>query len=229
MIPRSLLRGRSLNIFRMQQNPLPGICSLSSFPYWSWIFFVPYALHLPPKRTGKRGRPKKYGERLSPEDFVLESPKTGDWKTDVRPVLIRLWGERMVYAIVTLPKSENGSRRLFFCAKNPESIILDYSRSEDDTIRRYEKENKQFLTLACYSLRWNIEISYYEIKTFWSLEEYRVRSREGIEHLVNLECIAYSAMTLLPYSGKSFSCYRSASAQETRIWHWAANTGKYNI
>ena len=171
----------------------------------------------PPGRTGKRGRPRKYGERLSPEDFELESPKTGDWKVGVRPVLTRLWGERVVYAIVTLPKSGNGSRRLFFSTKDPESIILDYSKCEDDTIRGYGEDNKKFLPLACYSLRWNIEVSYYESKTFWSLEEYRVRSREGIERLVNLECIAYSAMTLLPYSDGSFSCYQSASAQETRF------------
>jgi len=173
--------------------------------------------NLPPERTGKRGRPKKYGERLSPEDFRLESPKTGDWKIGVRPVLTRLWGERVVYAIVTLPKSGNGSRRLFFCTKDPEGIILDHSRCEDDTIRGYGEENVQFLPLACYSSRWNIEVSYYESKTFWSFEEYRVRSREGIERLINLECIAYSAMTLLPYSDESFSCYQSASAQETRF------------
>ncbi len=78
------------------------------------------------------------------------------------------------------------------------------------------KKNKQFLPLACYSTRWNIEISYYESKTFWSLEEYRVRSRKGIERLINLECIAYSAMTLLPYSDETFSCYQSVSAQETK-------------
>ena len=172
---------------------------------------------LPPERTGKRGRPRKYGERLSPEDFELETPKTGDWKLGVRPVLTRLWGGRVVYAVVTLPKSGNGSRRLFFCTKDPESIVLDFSRCEDDTIRGYGEENKQFLPIACYSPRWNIEKSYYECKTFWSLEEYRVRSREGIERLINLECIAYSAMTLLPYNDESFSCYQSASAQETRF------------
>ena len=101
--------------------------------------------------------------------------------------------------------------------KDPESIILDYSKCEDDTIRGHGEDNKKFLPPACYSPRWNIEVSYYESKTFWSLEEYRVRSREGIERLVNLECIAYSAMTLLPYSDGSFSCYQSASAQETRF------------
>ena len=172
---------------------------------------------LPPERTGKRGRPRKYGERLSPEEFELESPKTGDWKIGVRPVLTRLWGERVVYAIVTLPKSGNGSRRLFFCTKEPESIILDYGNCEDGMIRGYGEENAKFLPIACYSPRWNIEVSYYESKTFWSLEEYRVRNREGIERLINLECMAYSAMTLLPYSDESFSCYQSASAQETRF------------
>ena len=172
---------------------------------------------LPPERTGKWGRPKKYGGRLSPEDFELESPKTGDWKIGVRPVLTRLWKGRVVYAIVTLPKSGNGNRRLFFCTKNPESIIIDYSSCEDETISSYGAENEKFLPTACYSLRWNIEVSYYESKTFWSLEEYHIRSREGIERLVNLECIAYSAMTLLPYSDESFSHYQSESAQETRF------------
>ncbi len=171
----------------------------------------------PPERTGKRGRPKKYGGRLLPEDFELEFPKTGDRKIGVRPVLTRLWGGRVVYAIVTLPKSGNGNRRLFFCTKNLESIIMDYSRCEDETIRSYGEENEKFLPIACHSPRWNIEISYYESKTFWSLEEYRVRSRKGIERLVNPECIAYSAMTLLPYSDESFSRYQSESAQETRF------------
>ena len=121
---------------------------------------------LPPERTGKRGRPKKHGERLSPEDFELESPKSGDWKIGVRPVLTRLWGEWVVYAFVTLPKSGNGGRRLFLCTMDPENILLDYSRCEDDAIRGYGEENEQFLPLACYSPRWKIEISYYESKTF---------------------------------------------------------------
>ncbi len=37
------------------------------------------------------------------------------------------------------------------------------------------------LPLGLFSLRWNIEISYYETKTFWSFRDYMVRSVEGIE------------------------------------------------
>jgi len=123
----------------------------------------------------------------------------------------------VVYALVTLPKSGNGSRRLFFCTKDPESIILDHGSCENKTICGYGNENAKFLPIACYSSRWNIEVSYYESKTFRSLEDCRVRSRKGIERLVNLECMAYSAMTLLPYSDETFSCYKSVSAQETRF------------
>ena len=63
---------------------------------------------------------------------------------------------------------------------------------------------------------WNIEVSYYEGKTFWSMENYHVRSSRAIERLVNLLSISYSAMTLPPYSDKSFSRYQSASTQETK-------------
>ena len=209
----------ALDIFRSvrfaHRHVLTKLSDTSLNAYYYALKTVMYGL--PPERTGKRGRPKKYGGRLSPEDFGLESPKTGDWKIGVRPVLTRLWGGRVVYAIVTLPKSGNGSRRLFFCTRNPEEIALDYENCADDAIREYGKEDIRYLPLACYMLRWDIEVSYYENKTFWSLEEYRVRSREGIERLVNLECMAYSAMTLLPYSDETFSCYQSASAQETRF------------
>ncbi len=123
----------------------------------------------------------------------------------------------MLYAIVTLPKSGNGSRKLFFCTKDPEGIGLDYKNCADDAIHEYREEDTCYLLLACHMPRWDIEVSYYKSKTFWSLEEYHVRSRRGIGHLVNLKCIAYSAMTLLPYSDETFSCYQSASAQETRF------------
>ena len=128
---------------------------------------------------------------LPPEDFELETPKAGDWKIGVRPVLTKLWGERIVYAFVTLPKSGNGSHRLFFCTKKPENILLDYSKYEDNAMREYGEEKKQYLPLSCYLLHWRIETSYYESKTFWSFEEYRVWSCKGIERLINLECIAY--------------------------------------
>ena len=43
------------------------------------------------------------------------------------------------------------------------------------------------------------------------MEEYRVRSKEGIERLVNLISLSYSTMPLLPYSDEPFCGYQSAS------------------
>lgn len=68
-----------------------------------------------------------------------------------------------------------------------------------------------------YVYRWNIEVSYYEQKTFRSLCSYMVRSRKGIEMLVNLINIAYCAMKILPHQDTAFSKYRTESVQEFRF------------
>ena len=65
-----------------------------------------------------------------------------------------------------------------------------------------------YVSLFLYQFRWNIEISYYEQKKFWSLERYMLRSRIGIEQILNLITILYSAMKLLPYMEKDFSEYQ---------------------
>ncbi len=49
--------------------------------------------------------------RIASVIFELETPKIGDWKIGVHPTLIKLWGERIVYALVTLPKNGNDNRR----------------------------------------------------------------------------------------------------------------------
>ena len=73
------------------------------------------------------------------------------------------------------------------------------------------------LPLFLYSFRWNIETSYYEQKTFWSLCSYMVRNCKGIEMLVNLINICYCAMKILPYQDEQFSEYRTKSVQEFRF------------
>ena len=74
-----------------------------------------------------------------------------------------------------------------------------------------------YIPLFLYSFRWNIEVSYYEQKTFWSLCAYMVRSRRGIETLMNFINISYCAMKLLPYMEETLSQYRGYSVQEFRF------------
>ena len=74
-----------------------------------------------------------------------------------------------------------------------------------------------YIPLFLYMFRWNIEVSYYEQKTFWSLCKYMVRSHKGIEMLVNLINITYCAMKILPYQDKAFSEYKNVSVQQFRF------------
>ncbi len=66
-------------------------------------------------------------------------------------------------------------------------------------------------------MRWAIEVAYYEQKQFWSLRDYRVRTRNGIERLVNLLTLTYAFMKLLPYLSEDFSIMKECGAQQTRF------------
>ena len=72
------------------------------------------------------------------------------------------------------------------------------------------------LPLGLYSIRWNIETGYYEMKSFWSFNDYMVRSVKGIERLINLTCISYAACRLLPHCSMDFADHKGLSAQEVR-------------
>ena len=79
---------------------------------------------LPPKPTGKRGRPRSRGERLSFESFEqIKVPESG-LCAGVRPVKTNLFGSRTVYAISTKSKDGKGYR-LFLCTENPQNLSFD--------------------------------------------------------------------------------------------------------
>ena len=173
---------------------------------------------LAPQPTGRRGRPAKHGKRLSIEkDFILSDEKIGDYYTSVRRVLTNLFGAREVLAYVTAAEKDRGTKRLFFSTVFPEQLQIFCAWQEKAPLNQTGSDRMKYIPLLLYSFRWNIEISYYEQKTFWSLCSYMVRSFRGIEMLVNLINISYCAMKLLPYQDESFSEYRSRSVQEFRF------------
>lgn len=173
---------------------------------------------LPPRPTGKRGRPALHGARISiQDDFVLSDEKIGDYYTGVRRVLTNIFGKREVLAYVTSSKKDSDTRRLFFSTIFPEQLEIFCAWQEKAPLNQTGSSRMQFIPLLLYGFRWNIEISYYEQKTFWSLCSYMVRSRKGIEMLVNLINLAYCAMKLLPYQDESFASYQVESVQEFRF------------
>ena len=170
---------------------------------------------LPPAKTGKKGRPKVRGKRLSLKDFALKAVPGSGYFAGCREVKTMLFGKRSVWAIVT--KSEkSGQRRLFPCTTNPNELRFDFSLA-DAKAALFANADADFLPLTIYGLRWNIETAYYEQKTFWALGDYRVRSKVGIERLVNLLTLCYSAVKLLPYSCGDFCALRGSSPQRARF------------
>lgn len=170
---------------------------------------------LPGERTGRRGRPRIHGERLELSAIALEKPEGASYYMGGRKVITNLWKGRTVYACVTAADPENsGSFRLFLSTIEPEEIAIEPAKQADEKIRTYSAWG--MLPLGVFSLRWNIETSYYETKTFWSFCDYMIRSVKGIERLANLTCISYAAVRLLPYYSTEFQEYRGQSPQEIR-------------
>lgn len=173
---------------------------------------------LAPAPTGHRGRPAKHRRRLSIEDdFTLSDEKVGDYYTGVRRVLTNLFGTPEVLAYVTSTARTGGTKRLFFSTITPEELQILCAWQESSPLNQTGSDRMKYIPLFLYSFRWNIEISYYEQKTFWSLCSYMVRSCKGIEMMVNLINVAYCAMKLLPYQDESFSDFRDKSVQYFRF------------
>ena len=170
---------------------------------------------LPPERTGRKGRPRIRGERLSLKDFALQEVRETGMCAGAKTVITNLFKKRPVTAIVT--ESKSGSRRLFLCTASSESLHFDTNCSGIGKAVHYSETDISFLPLTIYGLRWHIETAYYEQKKFWSLGNYMLRSRDGIECLLNLLTILYSLMTLLPFLDSYFSFLTDVSPQQARF------------
>lgn len=171
-----------------------------------------------PPPTGKAGRPKKHGDRLSLKtDFKLSAEKVDGYFIGFRTVLTNILKDRKVVAYATSTKKGQGNRRLFLSTIFPEDLHPACAWFEDAPINQTGWNWKEYAPLFLYKIRWSIEVSYYEQKSFWSLCSYMVRHLQGIEMLVNLINLAYSATKLLPYVDTNFSVYQTQSSQEFRF------------
>jgi len=169
---------------------------------------------LPKPLTGRRGRPQKRGAQLHHEDFTL-SYSLGKYKVGHRLVKTNIFGDRTVHAYVS--RSEKGSTRLFFSTLEPMELHLSCAWQENPELRQASSKDMEYYALKCYKFRWNIETSYYEQKSFWSLGQYMIRNRIGIVHVMNLANTAHSAMKILPYKEETLAEFQEKSPQELRF------------
>ena len=87
----------------------------------------------------------------------------------------------------------------FFQHHFPAQLLIFRVWQEKALLNQTGSGRMKYIPIFFYDFCWNIKVSYYEQKTFWSLFSYMVRSRKEIELPVNLINITYCAMKLLPY------------------------------
>lgn len=170
---------------------------------------------LPPKKTGRRGRPRKKGQRLDVHNPLHFSfGKIGKYFIATRAVMTNLFST-VVYATVTTPNQEvKGSYRLFISTVMPKQLEQMLKIVENELMQNLPPEKKLvLLPYALYSFRWSIEVVFYEHKTFWSFGKYMLRKASGIENYVNLINICYSCMKILPFVNKKFASLQGESPQ----------------
>lgn len=167
---------------------------------------------LPPKRTGKRGRPRKRGDRLHPDDFAMKPCGLDGYRAGYLPVLTNLFGDRQVTAFVTCRADGTGSRRLYLST----ATCHEAKRFAGSAVLFCDEQYQDCLALYFYRIRWMIEVIFLELKTFWSLESYMVRNAKAIDLLLNLIVAAYALVRLLPHIDDDFAEWRGLSSQQTR-------------
>ena len=167
-----------------------------------------------PQFTGKRGRPAKKGKKLSIyDDFTFT--EVGKYFIAARTVMTNLF-KNPVYMTVTATNLDiHKGYRLFLSTINHEKLYAMFC-SNAKTFNDDSAQVSWLLPLRLYSLRWNIEVIFYELKSFWSFGNYMLRSKQGIENFINIISISYACAKLIPFSDDFFSDFAHFSTQTTK-------------
>jgi len=173
---------------------------------------------LPPEHNGKRGRPRKYGDKLSLKD--LEYEKTGDYYIASKIVKTRLFDDP-VEIVVTLKELEGFKSPRVYINTDTESeslkdCFLSAVRAENYSDQKNGSTMSEVPVLKEYRLRWNIEIIFYELKTFWSFGNYMVVKEKGIEAYINLLATAYTIVKCYPFMIENKEEFINLSPQQIK-------------
>jgi len=164
-----------------------------------------------PQPTGKRGRPAKKGGKLNIyNDFNFT--EIGKYFIAARIVMTNLF-INPVYMTVTATNLDNHKGyRLFLSTITHEKL---YSMFSQQVSNGYH-ERSWLLPWFLYSLRWNIEVMFYELKSFWSFGNYMIRSKIAIENFISIISVSYACAKLIPFADEFFSDFSHFSTQTTK-------------
>ncbi|MDO4975377.1 MAG: transposase [Alphaproteobacteria bacterium] len=186
------------------------ICSVKS----NTVLYEPE----PSNSKNKRGPKSKHGRKLNikdSNDFKLIPIPNSHIMMSARPVKSRLFGDKLVYALVTyFPKKK--SYHLFICTNINIVDQFDFSFIAEEEAKKFVNTNSNFIIYAIYKERWKIETTFYQQKKFWGIDKYMVRSFVGIENIVNILNLTYAIMSMIPYIDNNFIKLKNKSNQIKR-------------
>ena len=190
---------------------IPFICAVRSD---TALYEMPIE-NQPGKRGPKPIRGKKLGKDLND---VFDFTAVDGYKFLIahKRVVTKIFGRTPCTVYATKPK--NGGKINIFLATD----CQDLSNFNTELIKNDQMkallaaDTAAYLPFAIYKNRWQIEISYYELKKFWGFCDYKLRSYCGIQNLINLQTLIYAVTSVLPYLFEEFECIASYSIQERR-------------
>ncbi|MGL4874681.1 MAG: IS701 family transposase [Clostridium sp.] len=170
--------------------------------------------NLKPKRTGKRGRPKTKGDKLDYRKFSYI--QEDDYFIAHARVLTNLYDKPVYITVTTTDINKFSSARIYLSTICPRKINSFDNLSLKENKDANKPKSKTVFNI--YKMRWNIEVIFYQTKSFWSFGNYMVRRKEAIEKYVNLIGVAYSLTILLPFMSCKFSELKFQSPQEIKYY-----------
>lgn len=170
---------------------------------------------LPPVPTGKKGRPRKKGNKI---DYTkLRYTPEGSSENLLQSTVQCLTNltEKLVYATYTTTNITSFSSVRLYISTIPLDAIRSFTVVEPQGLN-LENKPKLSNVFSAYRMRWPIEVMFYQQKTFWSFGKYMVRSKVGIEKYAHLVGVTYTLTILLPFIYSDFSKYQFQSPQEIK-------------
>jgi hypothetical protein len=173
--------------------------AFDNLEFFGAVRFDTALFELPGEYSGK-GRPRVRGERIDLEKLTYH--QEGEYFVAKQTVVTRLFSKAVIVFVTVKDVATLSSLRLFICTSD-----MPFSMEAKD--KTDPSKNTHFI-------RWNVEVLFYELKTFWSFCQYMLRNMKSIEVYTNILCAAFCAVTLMPFSNNEMESLQFSSPQESK-------------
>jgi hypothetical protein len=143
----------------------------------------------PPARSSQRGRPRIYGDKITPEDIAA-------LPTEI--VSLRIYGKwqkvRLQPVVAKARFLDGHPVRAVWCA------IYDKKHQRWSSTRLYLASETHLTAsevVVAYSHRWQIEPIFHNLKRWWGINNLWQQKRAVLERWMQIRCIAWSMIQLL--------------------------------